>query len=334
VPNPFWGGALFPLVVFGFLWAFPSLERRFIGDHAFHNLLDRPRDAQWRTAIGARAVHLGGRARAQARRERGAAGVRTRAGGLKHARPVAKLKDLRSGGSRTPLTDERRAGRIGEPREDKPARRHGRWIRVSVCGAFGAYRDAVARALEACGDFEVVALAGTAAEALTTASRLRPDVVLLETPFHGRLSTLAAVARSAPRAKVVALAVADSDELVGACAEAGVAGYVTTRESLDDLCTTIRRVVHGETVVPARLAAVLLKHVSELATQLSRSNGVDHLTAREREILELIDEGRADKEIAKRLSISVSTVKSHVHNILEKSGTSRRGEAAARLLRD
>jgi quinol---cytochrome-c reductase cytochrome b subunit len=53
VPNPFWGGALFPLVVFGFLWAYPSLERRFTGDHAFHNLLDRPRDAPWRTAIGA-----------------------------------------------------------------------------------------------------------------------------------------------------------------------------------------------------------------------------------------------------------------------------------------
>jgi ubiquinol-cytochrome c reductase cytochrome b subunit len=53
VPNPFWGGALFPLVVFGFLWLFPSLERRFTGDHAFHNLLDRPRDAPWRTAIGA-----------------------------------------------------------------------------------------------------------------------------------------------------------------------------------------------------------------------------------------------------------------------------------------
>jgi ubiquinol-cytochrome c reductase cytochrome b subunit len=53
VPNPFWGGALFPMVVFGFLFAFPWLERRFTGDHAFHNLLDRPRDAPWRTAVGA-----------------------------------------------------------------------------------------------------------------------------------------------------------------------------------------------------------------------------------------------------------------------------------------
>jgi ubiquinol-cytochrome c reductase cytochrome b subunit len=52
VPNPFWGGALFPLVVFGFLYAWPSLERRFTHDYAFHNLLDRPRDAPWRTAIG------------------------------------------------------------------------------------------------------------------------------------------------------------------------------------------------------------------------------------------------------------------------------------------
>ena len=52
VPNPFWGGAGFPLVVFGFLYFWPWLERRFTGDQAFHNLLDRPRDAPLRTAIG------------------------------------------------------------------------------------------------------------------------------------------------------------------------------------------------------------------------------------------------------------------------------------------
>jgi ubiquinol-cytochrome c reductase cytochrome b subunit len=52
VPNPFWGGALFPVLVFGFLYAWPSFERRVSGDYAFHNLLDRPRDAPWRTAIG------------------------------------------------------------------------------------------------------------------------------------------------------------------------------------------------------------------------------------------------------------------------------------------
>jgi ubiquinol-cytochrome c reductase cytochrome b subunit len=53
VPNPFWGGALFPLIVFLFLVSWPFLERRVTGDRAFHNLLDRPRDAPWRTAIGA-----------------------------------------------------------------------------------------------------------------------------------------------------------------------------------------------------------------------------------------------------------------------------------------
>jgi ubiquinol-cytochrome c reductase cytochrome b subunit len=52
VPNPFWGGALYPLLVFGFLYVWPFVERRFAGDYAYHNLLDRPRDAPWRTAIG------------------------------------------------------------------------------------------------------------------------------------------------------------------------------------------------------------------------------------------------------------------------------------------
>jgi ubiquinol-cytochrome c reductase cytochrome b subunit len=52
VPNPFWGGAAFPLLVFLVLFAWPALERRATGDYGFHNLLDRPRDAPWRTAIG------------------------------------------------------------------------------------------------------------------------------------------------------------------------------------------------------------------------------------------------------------------------------------------
>jgi ubiquinol-cytochrome c reductase cytochrome b subunit len=56
VPNPFWGGALFPLLVFGFLFAWPSVERRVTGDDAFHNVLDRPRDNPWRTAVGAAMV--------------------------------------------------------------------------------------------------------------------------------------------------------------------------------------------------------------------------------------------------------------------------------------
>ncbi len=53
VPNPFWGGALFPMIVFGILFAWPALERRLTGDHGFHNLLDRPRDVPWRTGVGA-----------------------------------------------------------------------------------------------------------------------------------------------------------------------------------------------------------------------------------------------------------------------------------------
>jgi ubiquinol-cytochrome c reductase cytochrome b subunit len=52
VPNPFWGGALFPLVVMAFLYLWPAMERKATGDYAYHNVLERPRDAPWRTAIG------------------------------------------------------------------------------------------------------------------------------------------------------------------------------------------------------------------------------------------------------------------------------------------
>jgi DNA-binding NarL/FixJ family response regulator len=251
---------------------------------------------------------------------------------LKSRLAVAKLKDLPTGRHRTLQMEDRHKGVRLSP-QSRSGRHGAARIQVCICSQFGPYREALARALEADSEFEIVGLAATPTDALSIAAR-GPDVILVESPFQKGLSTLAAIVKSAPAAKVVALGTVDSDEMVAACAEAGVAGFVTPHETLDDVATTIRRVVRGETVVPARFAAMLLRHVSELAEQLSRVEDLDHLTIREQQILQLIDAGCSDREIADHLYISVSTVKSHVHNILAKSGTSRRGEAAARLLRN
>jgi DNA-binding NarL/FixJ family response regulator len=112
-------------------------------------------------------------------------------------------------------------------------------------------------------------------------------------------------------------------------AEAGIAGYVTRTASSADLVTAIESADRGEAVCSPRAAAALLDHVANLAADAAEPDGA--LTARELEILALIDEGLSNKEIAGRLFISVPTVKSHVHNILRKLGASRRGQAAARV---
>jgi DNA-binding NarL/FixJ family response regulator len=157
------------------------------------------------------------------------------------------------------------------------------------------------------------------------------DVVLLNMATSGSIAVLHAVVGAAPHVPVVALAVADRDEEVVACAEAGVAGYLQRQDSFADLLAVIQSVAQGETLCSPRVAATLLRRVATLAAEHRSAPEVTNLTAREREVVGLIDEGMSNKEIARRLCIEVRTVKNHVHNILQKLQVSRRGEAAARV---
>jgi DNA-binding NarL/FixJ family response regulator len=157
------------------------------------------------------------------------------------------------------------------------------------------------------------------------------DVVLLNMATTGSIALLHAVVGVAPQVPVVALAVADSDHEVIACAEAGVAGYLQREDSFNDLLAVIQSVARGETLCSPRVAATLLRRVATLAAEHRPPPDAANLTARERDVVELIDLGMSNKEIARRLCIEVRTVKNHVHNILQKLQVSRRGEAAARL---
>ena len=130
---------------------------------------------------------------------------------------------------------------------------------------------------------------------------------------------------------MVALGVADADDHVLGCAEAGVAGYVPRDASLDDLVAVIESAFRGEAICSPRIAGSLLRRIATLAAGQNGTMPLAHLTGREREIVRLIDRGLSNKEIARDLGIEVATVKNHVHNILEKLQVRRRGEAAARM---
>jgi two-component system nitrate/nitrite response regulator NarL len=138
-----------------------------------------------------------------------------------------------------------------------------------------------------------------------------------------------AVVSAAPQVKVVAVAVPDEDDHVIECAEAGVSGYVTRDGSVDDVVAMLEAVARDELPCSPRMAATLLRRVAALA-----ANGASHrpgrdLTSRELEVLELIEAGLPNKEIARRLVIQLATVKNHVHNILEKLEVDGRAQAAA-----
>ena len=172
-----------------------------------------------------------------------------------------------------------------------------------------------------------------AEHALQQLGQAVPDVVLVNVATFESVGICRAVANAVPHTGVIALAVSDCDADVVAYAEAGVAGYLLRDESLSTLMAVIGSVVRGETLCSPRIAATLLRRVATLAAERRSWSEPNQLTPREREILQHIDEGLSNKEIARRLSIEVRTVKNHVHNILEKLKVRRRGEAAALLRR-
>jgi DNA-binding NarL/FixJ family response regulator len=128
---------------------------------------------------------------------------------------------------------------------------------------------------------------------------------------------------------VVALSAPESEREGVACAEAGVAGYVARDASIQDLVAAVTSAARGEVVCPPSIAASLMRELARRAAGLPAMGTGARLTPRERQVIELIDRGLSNKEIARTLHIALSTVKNHVHNILEKCQVGRRMEAVS-----
>ncbi len=159
----------------------------------------------------------------------------------------------------------------------------------------------------------------------------RPDVVIVDVASGGDLGPLRAVKRAAPTSRVVVLGIADDEDAVIACAEVGVAGYVEAQAGVDELTDVVRAAIRGEAVCSSRLAGALLRRIGSYPRPtIEPDSSLGRLTSREREILDLIDEGLSNKEIGRQLNIELGTVKAHVHNLLDKLGVHRRAQASAR----
>ena len=192
-------------------------------------------------------------------------------------------------------------------------------------------REALTSLLE--GEPWIAALeaAGDLAATMERQRQFRPDVVLLNMATVGSLGIVAAVVGADARACVVAIGVSGSEDEVIGLAEAGVAGYLLRGASRTDLAVTMRSLARGESLCPPQISTALLRRVASMAAERRSLAAGSRLTAREHQILRLIDQGLSNKQIGQQLGIEVRTVKNHVHNILEKLHVHRRGEAAARM---
>jgi DNA-binding NarL/FixJ family response regulator len=174
----------------------------------------------------------------------------------------------------------------------------------------------------------VLGESGTLPLALAIAEAREPEIVLLDVAFPGGVSAAMTLAAALPQANVVALAITETEENVLAWAEAGIAGYVPNTASVDDLVSLIRQILRGEQTCPTRIVGSLLRRIGAGGRASPSST---QLTRRELEISRLIATGLSNKDIARRLGISLGTTKSHVHNLLGKLKLQRRAEVIGRM---
>ena len=207
-------------------------------------------------------------------------------------------------------------------------------IRVLLIEDNRLLREGIADTLDAHGEFEVIALAedGEALQQLKEAGK-SPDVVLLDLGLEkaNSLQLMALLKSELPDVRVVAMDILPEQADVVEFVEAGGSGFILKSASPQEYVDTIAAVARGEKVLPAVLTASLFTQIVESALESGRGipDSAIKLTSREKQIVDLIAEGLSNKEIAARVHIATQTVKSHVHNILEKLALSSRLQIAA-----
>src|SRR5438128_6486599 len=195
-------------------------------------------------------------------------------------------------------------------------------------------REALSSLLSAHG-LDVIGCVSDGAEAIVEAGRLQPDLVLLDLSMPGMdgLTALPRLREAAPDCEVVVLTASGTEENLLGAIRGGAAGYLLKSEPPERIVDFLRGVAQGEAALSGTVARRLLEQVRAGG---GRSSGVPDaiavaLSAREREVLLLLDEHLATDEIAKRLYISEHTVRSHVKSLLRKLGVSSRREALEAL---
>ncbi len=200
-------------------------------------------------------------------------------------------------------------------------------IRISMVDDHRLFLSGVKAELE--GSVDVVSASSDIDEAIDAIREHRPDVVLVDVhmPGGGGLAVIENVSETNPDIKFLALSVSDAAEDVIAMIRAGARGYVTKSIAPEELVDAIERVHAGDAVFSPRLAGFVLDAFADVVPA-EVDPEMDQLTPREREVLRQIARGYSYKQVARRLSISVKTVETHVSNVLRKLQLSNRHELA------
>ncbi len=203
-------------------------------------------------------------------------------------------------------------------------------VRVLIVDDHDIVRRGLVNMLDAFDDLELVGEASGGEQALQMCDTLTPDVILMDLvmPHMNGVTATERIHTMYPDIRIVVLTTFQEENLVQGALEAGAISYLLKNVSIDELANAIRNAYEGRATLAPEAAQVLIS-----AATRPRQVGHD-LTEREREVLALIVEGLSNREIADHLTISHSTVKNHVSNILSKLNASNRAEAVATALQN
>lgn len=205
-------------------------------------------------------------------------------------------------------------------------------IRVLIADDHPPVRAGVRALLDLAGGIEVIAEVETTDEVIQAALDLQPDVVMMDLrmPGLGGVEATRTVVRQSPHIAVLVLTMAEDADSIFAAVRAGARGYLLKESGPAELARAVQAVAQGEFITSSAVA----QHISRFFESSNRPNGSPEafpvLTAREREILDLIAEGRNNAYLARQLLLSPKTVRNHISNIFAKLHVADRAEAIVR----
>jgi two-component system nitrate/nitrite response regulator NarL len=204
-------------------------------------------------------------------------------------------------------------------------------VRVLVADDHPIYREGIVRAIKERPDLELVGEAGDGRDALDQIKSEKPDVAVLDIrmPKLEGTQVLSAIRRDGIDTEVVFLSAFMESELAYRTVAEGAKGYLSKESSRQEICDAIVTVARGGTALAAAVQAGLASEIQ----QRERADGRPDLTPRESEVLHMIAEGLSAPEIARRIHLSPTTVKTHLHTLYEKLGVSDRAAAVAEGMR-
>ncbi len=207
----------------------------------------------------------------------------------------------------------------------------GRIIKILLVDDHTVVRKGIRMILSAQPDMEVVAEAKNGLEATVEAKRTQPDVVIMDVNMEGLngIEGTRRVAEVSPRSRVLALSMHRDAVYVREMLRAGAKGYLVKDADDDALLDAVRAVARGEAYLSPSVADAVLTDYRKHVT-----NPIDLLTAREREVLQLIAEGKTNKDIANQLTLSVYTVEAHRSRLMEKLNLHSTGDLVRFAIRN